>query len=355
VECKQCSSNNWLLIILYLMVYCAIGCYLLYTLKSTVKTAVADSQTIITKCLAYCYQTIPLLVQADSVTVVLQPLLSIFALKTSNGDSGGMCFIEGMDAMGKLLVPLVGPLFLVAVVFVLLLVAILRAQQAQVQEATNKQDSDEGEPLPRIVALLVASDQLLWQEHSGNQEYDDVAPDEPVASKIWKDMMWLVLLFVYSPVSLVALQLLDCRKIGEHYLAYYATEYHCFSSYHGLQYLLFVLVLCVVLFPGLVVLDIWNHRRAGTDTKLTYPFKEDFWWWEGMLMGRRLVLIVLSVLPISITVRQALLTCACIMVLSLQVHCWPFHSQSVNICESTVLFCLALISVLTMLQHQVRS
>ena len=144
VECKQCSSNNWLLIILYLMVYCAIGCYLLYTLKSTVKTAVADSQTIITKCLAYCYQTIPLLVQADSVTVVLQPLLSIFALKTSNGDSGGMCFVQGMDAMGKLLVPLVGPMFLVAVVFVLLSVAILRARLAQAQEATDEQDSDEG-------------------------------------------------------------------------------------------------------------------------------------------------------------------------------------------------------------------
>ena len=206
--------------------------------------------------------------------------------------------------------------------------------------------------------MLIASDQLLWQEHSGNQEYDADAPDEPVtpvASKIWKDLLWLVLLFIYSPVSLVTLQLLDCRKIGEHYLAYYATEYHCFSSYHGLQYLLFVLVLCVVLFPGLVVLDIWNHRRAGTDTKLTYPFKEDFWWWEGMLMGRRLVLIVLSVLPISIVDRQALLTCACVMVLSLQVHCRPFLAERVNICESTVLFCLALISVLTTLQHQVRS
>ena len=167
--------------------------------------------------------------------------------------------------------------------------------------------------------------------------------------------MWLVLLFVYCPVSLVALQLLDCRKIGEHYLAFYATEYHCFSSYHGLQYLLFVLVLCVVLFPGLVVLDIWNHRRAGTDTNLTYPFKEDFWWWEGMLMGRRLVLIVLSVLPISIVDRQALLTCACITICVIQVQCHPFLAERVNICEATVLFCLALISVLTSLQHQVHS
>ena len=141
VECRHCSSNNWLLIVAYLLGYCAIGCYLLYSLKSTAKSVVADSQIIITKCLVYCYQTIPLLVEADSVSVVLQPLLAIFALKTPNGDGEGVCFIAGMDAMGKLLVPLMGPLFLLAVVLAALLVAILRSQPPQTQQGANEEDA----------------------------------------------------------------------------------------------------------------------------------------------------------------------------------------------------------------------
>ena len=85
--------------------------------------------------MAYCYQTIPLLINSGSVAIVLQPLLSVFALKTSNGSGDGMCFIEGMNAMGKLLIPLMGPLFLMTVACVLLLVSTLRARLASTQDA----------------------------------------------------------------------------------------------------------------------------------------------------------------------------------------------------------------------------
>merc|ERR1712166_934673 len=100
-------------------------------------------------------------------------------------------------------------------------------------------------------------------------------------------------------------------------------------------------------------MDVQSHRRAGTDTRLSDPFKDKFWWWEGMLMGRRLLLIILSVLPVSVIHRQALLSCGCIMILSLQVHCQPFHADGVNLCESAMLICLAMISVLSSLQYQV--
>lgn len=58
-------------------------------------------------------QVLPLLVDSESVTGVLQPLLSVFALRDSNGDGDGQCLIDGLDAMGKLLVPLAGPVLMV--------------------------------------------------------------------------------------------------------------------------------------------------------------------------------------------------------------------------------------------------
>ena len=135
VKCKQCSGTNWWLTAAFILLFCAIGYYLYYTVKSSNSSVVAVSQTIVTKCMAYCYQTIPLLVNSGSVAIVLQPLLSVFALKTSNGSGDGMCFIEGMNAMGKLLIPLMGPLFLMSVACVLLLVSTLRARLASTQDA----------------------------------------------------------------------------------------------------------------------------------------------------------------------------------------------------------------------------
>ena len=65
----------------------------------------------------------PLLLDSSSVTVMLQPLLSVFALKPSSGNTGGICFIKNMDAMGKLLTPLMGPVLLLLAVCLALLIA----------------------------------------------------------------------------------------------------------------------------------------------------------------------------------------------------------------------------------------
>ena len=61
------------------------------------------------------------------MTVVLQPLLSVFALKASNGNSGGACLVDGLDAMVKLLLPLLCSAALLVAVSLLLLLAKLRA------------------------------------------------------------------------------------------------------------------------------------------------------------------------------------------------------------------------------------
>ena len=66
-------------------------------------------------------QVLPLLVDSESVIAVLQPLL-VFALRDSNGDGDGQCLFDGLDAMGKLLVPLAGPLLMVLAPCVFLIV-----------------------------------------------------------------------------------------------------------------------------------------------------------------------------------------------------------------------------------------
>ena len=129
VDCKHCSGINWLYMFTRFLLYCVLLCYLYCSAKSVSKDAITGLQIIVTKCLAYFYQVhtislhttlssivvqvLPLLVDSISVIAVLQPLMSVFALKMVNGNNDGQCLIEGMDSMEKLLVLLVGPLFMV--------------------------------------------------------------------------------------------------------------------------------------------------------------------------------------------------------------------------------------------------
>ena len=173
--------------------------------------------------------------------------------------------------------------------------------------------------------------------------------------RIWKLTLWLVLLFVYSTATKVSLELIDCQKIGSNYLSYFAPTYECFSDYGGYQYVVFVLVFAVVIFPGVVTRYTWWQSRAGLweTVPLSEPFKTEYCWWEGMLMTRRLVLTACSVLPITLIYRQAMMACICVAVLSIQTYCLPFKSSSVNLCESILMLFLAIISILSMLKHQV--
>ena len=76
-------------------------------------------------------------------------------------------------------------------------------------------------------------------------------------------------------------------------------------------------------------------------------------WCEGWLMLRRFSIVLTYTLPISVVKRQALLSSLCVGFAMLHIQCQPFQSQRVNLCETAMLCCLVLISILGMLQNQV--
>merc|ERR1712166_686954 len=128
----------------------------------------------------------------------------------------------------------------------------------------------------------------------------------------------------------------------------------CFSGYNGWQYLLFPFIAAVCLFPGIVVLV---TRYLGKESaKPAQSFQPKFWWFEGILMLRRLILTFFSVAPFSEDLRQGLLTCGCTVVLLVHMQWQPFNENRVNLCESLLLGILVMISSLSILaSHEVDS
>ena len=150
-QCEECEGTNWLLLGFFSVVLLGLGWYLHYSAKTYATLSQTPvSQIVITKCLAYFYQSVPVVLDTDSVTPILQPLLTFFSLRPSNGNSGGKCVFANLDAMGKLLIPLIGYM-----AFLLILLTILLLLKIRERIDSKSTAGSEGELLGLLFTSLV--------------------------------------------------------------------------------------------------------------------------------------------------------------------------------------------------------
>ena len=327
VNCKECSDTEWWLILCFLLLLAAVYLYLRYTAGNSASVPPA-LQVVVTKCLTYFYQIVPLLLPSNSVHSSLQALLTIFSLQLSDGGGEGVCIVPGLDAMQKLLLPLYAAAWLNMLAIGCIGAALWSKHFRSQDDGSSSSSSNEQLPVTEV----------------------DRPPEQPSIGQptdslhIAQTSLWLVVLFEYSTVSQVALKLVACRTFGDQWLAYYAPAYECYSSYNGWQYGAFLLVAAVCLFPVAVVVVTKQNKSS----KLVQAFNRKFGWYEGVLMARRLILIAISIsLPVSTELRQGLLICGCILATVIHIQCQPFKDERVNLCETILLTFLSVIAALS--------
>ena len=333
VNCRKCENTNWLLIMAFAALLTAVYVYLRYAASISTNMEPPVIQVVITKCVTYFYQTVPLLLPSHSVHSALDALLTVFTFEPSDGNGKGLCILPDLDAMGKLLLPLFAAAWL-NLLAIVCIGACLWSKYGHSHRSGN------------INGLLSTELDERPELESTNQPLDK----RTNALRTSKTTLWLVVLFQYSSVSQAALKLVACRTFGEQKLAYYAPVYECFSSYNGWEYGVFVLVASVCCFPVVVVYVAIRDGESNEPSKLTQSFRDDFQWYEGVLMFRRLILIGISFtvqVLVSNELRQGLLICGCISALYVQIQCQPFKDPRVNLCESTLLTLLVVIAALS--------
>ena len=411
--CKECSAWNWPLIAGFFFLYT--GAYFYFHFMARIEASSHQESTVIqlvlSKCLTYFYQTLPLMLAAGSVHGGVQPLLTVFSLRAFDGDSGGICIIPGMDAMQKLMLPLSGAAYLsmLAVTRVaaswlkkwyLKKYSVQQLQFAELKEILAAHSSEQ--PMPTddtnsatqcapaespddvyfdfydVAAAHLSENHApadLIEGCDESSSKQSTGPDAPVELsvrprrtdhaqgesvlhqrtnretkrfQVTSTALYASALFQYSTIALVSLRLVDCQQFDQTLRAYYAPAYKCFSDYDpSWRYFVFVLVAAVVLFPGCVVFVAWKTMIADKPSFLTLPYTPRFWWYEGHLMFRRLVLIIFSVVPISNGTRQGLMICGCVVILCLHMQWRPFKDERVNTCETLMLVLLTMIAGLS--------
>ena len=87
-NCGSCNTTNWGLLFGSVLLYTNVYLYLHHAAKSDAST-LPVSQAIVTKCLLYFYQTLPLLLSSGSMHAVFLPMVTVFSLKASDSTGGG--------------------------------------------------------------------------------------------------------------------------------------------------------------------------------------------------------------------------------------------------------------------------
>ena len=79
-------------------------------------------------------------------------------------------------------------------------------------------------------------------------------------------------------------------------------------------------------------------------------------YWESVLTGRRLILLVIHTLATDPIIRFVSLSCACVLILVHHLTVMPFRERKVNICEgfsllSLVVICMFSLTEATLISH----
>eukprot|EP00698_Gefionella_okellyi_P001948 TRINITY_DN1181_c0_g1_i2.p1 TRINITY_DN1181_c0_g1~~TRINITY_DN1181_c0_g1_i2.p1 ORF type:complete len:1360 (+),score=378.76 TRINITY_DN1181_c0_g1_i2:1034-5113(+) len=172
------------------------------------------------------------------------------------------------------------------------------------------------------------------------------------ASRWFIRPLFSLMLSVYTPFSVAAMEALSCREVSGYSVLTKAPAVLC----EGARYTplrvgsIIVLIVVVVGFPlfVLVLLRAMRDKLAGKDFMQRYgflyePYKTDCQWWEVMVMVRRTALAALSLI-IDTSTRSYILTVACFAIFAGQVWFKPFRSNLANYAEYIMLTAVIFLS-----------
>jgi hypothetical protein len=158
-------------------------------------------------------------------------------------------------------------------------------------------------------------------------------------------------LFTYSNIADTAMLVLNCVPVGPYRVLQLLPSIHCTTPYYHTIRPIIIVWLAVDIIIAPVVLAIWLRRnrtlivQSSQDTErysvLFENFKKDSLAsisWSVMLLGRRALLVSLTLLPLG-HVQSTVTAFACLFILLLHIRYQPYQSVEFNALETASLVC----------------
>merc|ERR1711879_709247 len=133
----------------------------------------------------------------------------------------------------------------------------------------------------------------------------------------------------------------------------------CFSGLWGMAQIFFAVSFGILsLFPLLTWYLLWKLRKSPKERREKYPalvctYREKRWFYESIMMARRIVLLLVYAFPkTQQLLLRGIITFFCTVILLIHARVQPFKERCNNILETILLLLLCLISTLTTISTQ---
>eukprot|EP01083_Nonionella_stella_P165690 551888_1 len=164
----------------------------------------------------------------------------------------------------------------------------------------------------------------------------------------WQDFWSIFIIFIGNMVTTI-LRLLACAEIGSVYVHFYGAYHECFGAVWFFALLFFGVVIVSWIYVWFKLYRMSATQRESRFSPLrtmSKHYKPTFWYWESVLMSRRIFLaFMVTIEYVSYDVTQYMLLA--VLVFYLVWHCryYPFLYTRVNnmetICMLMLVLCLA--------------
>eukprot|EP01083_Nonionella_stella_P267566 903873_1 len=321
-SCKKCDNNNWFYAVIPFIISIFVVLLLIildpppnkskdnekeidygiYLAKDDLKAL----QICVLRPCVYFFQAISFITIQNGLYFYLTPLIKILSfdfLIESDSDDGGVCFLPNMNSMDKILWSLFFPFCMCLALVVIKLFHLLLKHVCH-------------QPIARI--------NFGW------------------------NVVWSVLLIFIGNAVSTMMKLLACSKVGSLFVHFHAGYLECYGSYF---YISALVMMTLIVFWIVVWWLLFKMPSAKRDSRssylraLTKPYKLDLWWWEVLLLTRRILIAFFATFQyIANEYIQYILIVLLIVYLMLHVHFQPFTYQRVNsmemLCISMLIICL---------------
>ena len=279
--------------------------------KTTIIDEVKSIKITALNVLLYYYQAMSyILLQSGLSFPSLTTFLAFFNLSFNvinvNSEVGGICFIKDLKAHSKILLDLISPSLLLIYIMIFAVINVILSK--------------------------------LGKDCCG----------KPCNIKL---ALWSVLLMSLGPLIQVLFSFLACLTIGDDVLHFYFAYTKCYGLewFASLIALISIVVIGLLLLIYLVLMNPEKRQsKDNTILKLVKPYNPKQYYWEFVLLSRRIMIAGLIFLDNNRTQTTKYTLCIVLLVyLLMQIYFKPFYFGSVNIMESLCL--LLLISLLILI------
>ena len=188
----------------------------------------------------------------------------------------------------------------------------------------------------------------LIRKHIKRQEKFDLAQ---LLREHYKEAWWNTLLIIYIVVCESSIKMFNCASVGNKQYLWYAGSVECFTIWN---YLFIAIFLILLLFPFYIVYSLWKLRGSLSQWRrikfaaFTMSYRRKCWYYESVMMFRRIMLISVYAFPKGNQyLLRALISFFCGIILSIHVKVQPFRYKINNHLETLLLLLLFLVSTLS--------